>query len=248
MSDTGIMERIVAILNKAENTDNEHERKSFMQAAHAMSAKHSIDLSMARAHSEDKEKSRQNLPIQKSFEMGVKGDRGAGTYSDLLIAIGEAHEMTWWRIGNQEVELYGLSFDMEYVEKLYPILLIQMVEETTEFLNSGDWKRDGITRSDARFSFCRSFATTVKERIYSARIEARREAEKDYSDTSLALVLSDQKKEVRSLFRGVHPVNKFYKEDRKDRSAAGRARGREAGKRARISASEGVSQRGKIGK
>lgn len=241
-----VLERIARILKQAENTDNEHERDTAMNAAHMLSSKHSIDLSMARAYAEGEEQSRQNLPSQKSFEMGQKGDRGAGTYSDLLIAIGEAHDMDWWRYGNEEVSLFGLSFDMEYVERLFPILLIQMVEETRTFLDSGEWKQDGVKRTEARYSFCRSFARRVKERIATARYQAKREAEQQYSGSGMELVLSDQRKEVRSLFRGVHPTNKAFRDQRRDMSRTGRSKGREAGERARISADAELAQQGKL--
>ena len=53
MRDDKLLTRISALLRQAENTDNEHEAETFMQAAQRLATASSIDLAVARARLDD---------------------------------------------------------------------------------------------------------------------------------------------------------------------------------------------------
>lgn len=202
-SDDKRLKLIAAILNQAENTDVEAEKDTFFSAAQSMATKHGIDLAIARQFTKYGEKAKQNEVQVIRVEIGEKGDRGAGTYSDLMIGIIDANEIMWLRANdNSWVELYGMKFDIEYAKDLYAVLLTQMVIECRIFLDSDEWKLDGTTRSDARISFCYGFTTHIKQRLTNTRLEAERSAQNQHVDdgVSVALVLSDQRKEIRSTY------------------------------------------------
>lgn len=239
------IELIAQLLAKAESTEFAEERETFMRAAEKKAARLSIDLSVARAHKDGKEARSKNAPVKQEFDIGTKGDRGAGTYSDLLTALGEAHDMRWWRYGNERVDLVGLSFDMEYIEKVYPILLYEMVKGCQNFLSSGTWKSDGVTRSEARFSYCKTFAETVKSRIISTRLEARNEHERESGD-SVALVVADQKKEIHSLFRSEYDTSKRFKDGRRVSSWKARAAGNLDGRNVSLHLHEEIAETRKL--
>src|SRR5664280_1077312 len=48
--------RIAALLRKAESTDNEHEADAYLQAAQRLATLSAVDIALARAHSEHRER------------------------------------------------------------------------------------------------------------------------------------------------------------------------------------------------
>lgn len=240
---------IAAILNKAENTDNEAEKDTYFSAAQNMATKHGIDLAIARQHTRSGEKSKQNEVQVARIEIGRKGDRGSGTYSDLLISIADANEILWVRdLGNTWVELYGMKFDIEYAQNLYAVLLVQMVTECNEFLTEGTWREHGDSRMDAKISFCSAFMGQIKHRLTQARLDAEREAQSKHTDdgVSVALVLADQRREIRG---------KYYEKRRgigtyrlpSGRNHAGHRKGHEAGNNANLHNRDEIDSRKSIG-
>lgn len=238
-SDDKVLEKIAQILTKAERTDNPHERDTFFAAADALAAKHSIDLALARAHTEGKERSRHRV-VAKTVVVGTKGDRGGGTYAELLVDLAEGHDMAW-AIRGEKVTLFGTEFDIAYVEKLYPSVLFHMVQDVQKFLDEGEWKGEGVKRLDARFSFCRSFGLVVRRRIKDIRKDAISDA-----GSGAELVLADQRTEIRKLFRqSVKRSNST--ETRRDTSASGRRAGGASARNVRLGGEAGeIGARGAV--
>jgi hypothetical protein len=56
MTDDKMLARIAALLRQAEGTDNQHEADAFMAAAQRLATATSIDLAVARAHSDKRTK------------------------------------------------------------------------------------------------------------------------------------------------------------------------------------------------
>ena len=232
--------KVAAILAKAERTDNEAEREAFMHAAETLAAKYSFEMDLLRSLNKEKSEEGQNRVISKTFDIGTKGDRGAGTYSDLLIAIAEAHDMSWYRWGNDQVALYGGSFDMAYIEAVYPTILVHMVQESNKFLKSGVWKVRDVTRSEARYSFCLAYSQRVKQRM----VEARQDVVQEFANEgkNVSLVLADKRAETYKLYWENHSSGKYYHDSRVSRSYEGRKSGDSAGAKVRISLADEVSE------
>ena len=92
MRDDKLLTRIAGLLRQAENTDNEHEAETFMQAAQRLATSASIDLAVARAH--DPAARRTTTPITRQIAIGETGKRGLKTYVQLFVAIARANDVT----------------------------------------------------------------------------------------------------------------------------------------------------------
>ncbi|HEY5880961.1 MAG TPA: DUF2786 domain-containing protein, partial [Nakamurella sp.] len=91
MSDKDLS-RIAALLRKAEGTDNEHEADAYLQAAQRLATLASVDLALARSHTQRQE--RRPVPAQRAIVIGESGKRGLRTYVELFLAIGRANNLT----------------------------------------------------------------------------------------------------------------------------------------------------------
>src|SRR5881392_2872122 len=88
MTDDKMLARIAALLRQAEGTDNQHEAEAFMAAAQRLATATSIDLAVARAHSAERTKSQ--MPVQRTITIGNAGTRGLRTYVQLFVVIANA--------------------------------------------------------------------------------------------------------------------------------------------------------------
>ena len=82
MTDDKMLARIAALLRQAEGTDNQHEADAFMAAAQRLATATSIDLAVARAHSDQRTKAQ--TPVQRTITIGNAGARGLRTYVQLF--------------------------------------------------------------------------------------------------------------------------------------------------------------------
>ena len=78
MTDDKMLARIAALLRQAEGTDNQHEADAFMAAAQRLATATSIDLAVARSHSDKRTKAQ--MPVQHTITIGNPGTRGMRTY------------------------------------------------------------------------------------------------------------------------------------------------------------------------
>ena len=202
-----ILAEIAALLNKAENTDNEHEASAFMHAAQVKATRHAIDLATARAHTEKSQ--RRTQPTHERIELGEKGKRGLKHYVSLFLAIGRANDVTCNIAHNSTyVIAFGMPEDIEMTKTLYTSLVMQMVEASNRYLKSGAYKEEKVWMQRrvpnpdygygywdgepktivesgyfpvdgriARASFQEAFAGRIGHRLMVARLEARNAAE-----------------------------------------------------------------------
>lgn len=147
MSDN-MVSRIAKILNQAERAEEgSPEREAFMERAMTLSAAHSIDLAVARAHTVKKERVEQ--PEQRSFkvgEIGVAANKNAH-FADLMIAICDANDVQV-TISGSSVYVFGngMPSDLDMCERFFALLSVQMVQEADAGLRNGD---NGEWRDDA---------------------------------------------------------------------------------------------------
>ncbi|GAC47088.1 DUF2786 domain-containing protein [Gordonia aichiensis] len=265
MRDDKLLTRIAALLRQAENTDNEHEAETFMQAAQRLATSASIDLAVARAH--DPAARRSTTPITRQIAIGETGKRGLKTYVQLFVAIARANDVTVDVAGNSTFVLaYGYSADIDTCVALYTSLLIQMVAASDAYLRSGDYKgemsarvvrrgsgwrsrrvveRKPVAPITARLNFQSAFAERIGLRLTEARDAARREAmERDESrelpsgSTSTAIALRDKEIEVSNFYKSESTARGTWRPTSASSgySEGARQAGDRAGRRAKIGA------------
>lgn len=196
MRDDKLLTRIAGLLRQAENTDNDHEAETFMQAAQRLATAASIDLAVARAH--DPARRKDTTPISRQITIGEAGKRGLRTYVQLFAAITAANDVTVDVAGNSTFVLaYGFSSDIDTCEALYTSLVVQMVAASDAYLRSGAYKGEEFSRVvtrgtgwrarrvvetkplspiTARLNFQSAFAERIGKRLSEAREAARSEA------------------------------------------------------------------------
>ena len=196
-----VVETISRLLAIAEDDNaTKAERESAAARAQILSTRHSIDLDMARKHSQDKEKVQ--VPIVRQVEVGRKGDRGSGAYSTLLASICRPNGIRVVYNGDSHVTMYGFEDSIDMAELLYGVLAPQMVSECREYIKTGEWKTKAKSIGDARRSFYAGFCAHIEERLDAARQEAEDDAEEEYQaqGQSTALVLRTRKEKVEELY------------------------------------------------
>lgn len=243
---TDISKKIALILNKAENTDNEDERDTFFVAAQKMATRAEIDLDVLRYENREEENKKHNKVEIRRVEMGQKGDRGAGAYSDLYVEIARVNEIRCiWN--NSEVDAYGFPFDLDHTEALFNVVVGQMVADCIKYLDSDEWRGYAKNKNDARKSFYEGYRNRIVLRLKKAKKEAEADAEEEYAEkgVSTSLVLADKKRKVESVYwKDAYKYG--YNRKARGTSAEARRAGDQAGKSARISSSSEISGRGQI--
>ena len=265
MRDDKLLTRIAGLLRQAENTDNEHEAETFMQAAQRLATAASIDLAVARAH--DPAARRKTTPITRQVAIGETGKRGLRTYVQLFVAIARANDVTVDVAGNNTFVLaYGYEADIDTCEALYTSLLIQMVAASDAYLRSGDYRgetsarvvrkgtgwrsrrvveRKPLAPITARLNFQSAFAERIGVRLTEARDAAREEAvarddsrELPAGSTSTALALRDKELEVSSFYKTESTARGTWRPTSASSgySEGARQAGDRAGRRAKIGA------------
>ena len=146
MSDNRLLEKIAALLSRAENSDSEHEAELAMKKAQELSTLYSIDLAKARLVNQNKAASA--TPVRKTINVGTPGQRGLRTFTDLLLGICAANDVKVL-ISRDATTVYahGFAEDIEATEALFASLSVQMVSASEAFKKTGEWKKDTTYRA-----------------------------------------------------------------------------------------------------
>jgi hypothetical protein len=190
------LERIAALLNQAEGTDNAAEREAFMKKAQQLATIHSLDLARARSHTRSKENS---TPVQRTITVGERREHGRLVRIDLILGISHANDVKM-TISHDRTRVYAHGFeeDINAMEALYASLVVQMADEAEKFLDRGEWKKDTalrkkrvkvesyyggvyyedqwghypVPKQTARGEFQSAFASQIETRLMLAKREA----------------------------------------------------------------------------
>ena len=239
-----ILEKIAAILNKAENTDNEHERESFQRAAEKMAARHAIDLEVARQHTKDK--NAKQAPVARKIVLGDKGERLVKSRINLFVKIGLEHGLRIYVHGDGiSVDAFGMPSDIDIVEMFYAVLVIQMTEAGNEFISSGEYRRlDAKANAQvARSEFYDAFANKIGLRMREIRWREEREAAAEHKPGEMALVLASKKDEVNAGYREQYGRTGVWKHSGSAKySPHARRAGNKAGEKARLGGERQLTQ------
>ena len=219
MSD--LMDKIGALLLKAERSDNEHEQDAFMKKAQQLATLASIDLESARLRQETKEK--RETPEARHVKLFEWGDKSQtkSYFIELFMTIGRANDCRFLISHyNDYVVAHGFPSDIDVTEALYQSLSLQMVAAAEQYLKTKEYRKEMVTYDDpngwsyrtkpmdgrtARRNFYDGFRQRIGERLQEAKREAIAEAEpvqvSEGQTESAALVLKCRTDEVDAFYR-----------------------------------------------
>ena len=241
MTDDKMLARIAALLRQAEGTDNTHEAEAFMAAAQRLATATSIDLAVARSHSDKRTKAQ--TPVQRTITIGNAGSRGLRTYVQLFVVIAAANDVTCDIASNSTfVYAYGFAEDIDASHALYAGLVMQMVKASEAYISSG--KHRPTPTITARINFQLAFGARVGKRLSEAREQARQEATRSRnSRPGTAIALRDKDIELRSFYRETSDARGSWRATSATAgySSSARRAGDRAGRRARLGNSSELS-------
>lgn len=214
-----MLERVRALLNKAECTDNSHEAEAYTAKALGLVERYGIDLAMA-------QEARGTRGVPTSKHLTVPNPNPLGRVI-LLTVLARTHNCVAVRTatGNKTtVSLVGYESDIEVVEMLWASLMLQATSAMVRYRG-----RDaGETRS-YRATFLHSFARKVGDRL----TEARRETLSERTSPGTEMVLASRADAVQAAYGTAFPSTTTTSV-RSGRSRTGYDDGQAAGGRANL--------------
>jgi hypothetical protein len=172
MSDlTKTMERIAALIAKAESTTHPEEAQAFIAGAQRIATANAIDLAVARQHAQRAD--RRELLAQRRLDIGPPRSHANARLVALLITVTWHNDVrcTITR-GNTSVTMYGFGSDMDVVQALYSSLAVQMVTAAHEAIRRGEHRKEENHYFSERAWEYRSDARTFKANFYDGFIAA----------------------------------------------------------------------------
>jgi Protein of unknown function (DUF2786) len=234
MTDDKMLARIAALLRQAEGTDNQHEADAFMAAAQRLATATSIDLAVARSHSDKRTKAQ--MPEQRTITIGNPGTRGLRTYVQLFVVIANANDVKCDVASNSTfVYAYGFAEDIDASHALYASLVMQMVRASELYIASGAHRPTPTIT--ARINFQLAFGARIGKRLTEAREEAQREATNSSdSRPGTAIALRDKDIELKDFYRQTSAARGTWRATSATAgySSAARRAGDRAGRQARL--------------
>lgn len=255
------IDRIAALLAKAERTDNPAEADAYLMKAQALATLASIDLATARNHTNVKESS---TPVSRTVSIGEKGKRANTHLVSLFVAVAHSNS-THVDVARDSTYVisYGMKGDLDSVDTLFASLAVQMTTQAHIFITSGSWrgesfdarvkvaggyrrKRTTFTAQTARAAFYRAYVTRIDERLREGRQEGikQSDAREEPGAQSAALVLASREKMVSEFHRNTSKARGSwggYSGAATGNSGSAAGAGRKAASRARLSESPALA-------
>lgn len=236
-----MLARIAALLRQAEGTDNAHEAEAFMAAAQRLATATSIDLAVARSHTDQRAKAQ--MPAQRTITIGEAGTRGLRTYVQLFVVIAAANDVKCDVAANSTfVHAYGFAEDIDASHALYASLVMQMVKASEAYIASGAHRPTPTIT--ARLNFQLAFGARIGQRLSEARDQELAAATKeDSSRPGTAVALRDKDLELKDFYRQASQARGTWRATSATAgySSAARRAGDRAGRRARLGPSQELS-------
>lgn len=188
------LDRIRALLAKAESTTFPEEAETYTAKAQELMARHSIDAALidAAAGASSAAPAGVRIAVDPPYEMAK---------SILLDEVARANRCrSVWSKALAVCTVFGFPTDLELVELLYTSLLVQA---TTAMTAEGSRDDRSSTRS-FRQAFLTAYATRIGERLAGAAERAGREAAAELGG-SLLPVLAARDEAVQERFRATFP-------------------------------------------
>jgi hypothetical protein len=239
MTDSGdkMLERVRALLAKAESTDFPAEAEALTAKAQELMARHAIDEAMlAQASGRSDEVAKTTLHLEGWYYMKDWTLLTVVARANGCDAVGERSR---WkkdpRTGTMraysafcsvDVHVYGTADDRAKVELLFTSLLVQAAAAAQKLPTPYDTKRQTFLNS-----FLDGFAVAVNGRLRKANVEAAKAAGVETDGTGQALVLVSKSEAVQRAIKEDHGKTKKAA-SRGSSSAAGFFAGKAAGEKA----------------
>ena len=180
------LDRISALLAKAERTDNEAEADAYLMKAQQLATLASVDLAVARARIARREARQQ--PESRTTTIGEKARRANPHLISLFVAIAHANDAQVDVASNSTYVIgYGMPADLDVVETIFASLAVHMVHSSQSYVTERTWvgetyvaaaargrrgQRRPHTAQTARAAFYRAYVERISERLAVARQEA----------------------------------------------------------------------------
>ncbi|HEV2809851.1 MAG TPA: DUF2786 domain-containing protein [Acidimicrobiales bacterium] len=189
--DRRILEKVRALLAKAESTTFPEEAEALSSKAQELMARHSIDEAMvgsgAAARADDAPTG-VRVPVDDPY---------AGAKSMLLSEVASANRCrAVWSKGLGFSTVVGFESDLEFVEVLYTSVLVQATSAMVAAGSRVDRSGRSRTRS-FRQAFLTAYATRIGHRLRAAEAASQAAAAEEYGDALLP-VLADRSAAVRA--------------------------------------------------
>ena len=129
------LDRISALLAKAERTDNEAEADAYLMKAQQLATLASVDLAVARARIARREARQQ--PESRTTTIGEKGRRANPHLISLFVAIAHANDAQVDVASNSTYVIgYGMPADLDVVETIFGSLAVHMVHTSQAYVTA----------------------------------------------------------------------------------------------------------------
>lgn len=195
--DQRMLDRVRALLAKAESTGFPEEAEAFTAKAQELMARHSIDYALLSAQAGSREE-----PTGR--RVGIDNPYEAPKVLLLNAVAGANRCRSVWSKKFGFATVFGYATDLDAVELLYTSLLVQA---TTAMVHAGS-QRDRYGRSSTRFfrqSFLTAYAHRIGERLRFATQHANEQATQETGQDKLLPVLAAREDTVRSAFETMFP-------------------------------------------
>lgn len=210
-----IARKIRALLDKAESTEFDHERETFISKATALMVQHNIDQAMVDANGQKVDRGE---IMTRHLHGEAKGPYALARSTIMGAACAATGATTWRQNGN--IIIVGFKDQLDASEALYTSLLLQASTELERSYSKRHGNRMSYTRN-----FLLSFGGSAWRKIEEAASQAKKTAED--SSPGSSLVLLDAKAQIDSYLedQGVKIVEhstQVHGQGHLDGSAAGR--------------------------
>lgn len=248
--DDDLLQRIRALLSQAESTTFPEEAEAFTAKATELMTRYAIDAALLwDVDQRDEEPQQMIIELRRPFvpQKAVLVHQVARSFGCSAIRLGR-HSGS----GVEPVAIVGYRSDLAMVELLLTSLLVQLTTAMTSRVAEGP-SRTAAQVASYRRSFIMGFTGAVSTRLHAQTSTARRQRDDDQrtagspgSSSSTAVVLADRAASVDQAFRRHFPMVRTSSIS-VGSSAAGRAAGSEAGRRADLGRDR-LSNRAELGR
>jgi hypothetical protein len=235
MTDEVMLDKIRALLAKAEATNFPEEARAFFEGAQRLMVQHSIDEAMLRKTTDS------GTPTFKTVLIQAPYLRSKGSLLAVVAKVNNCRVVAPYKTrggdGTANYTIYGFTNSIQTTEMLYTSLLVQM---TSELLDAElDIPRD-VHGKTWKNNFLLGFCVEIQKRLETVTQEVVRE-------TGMGLVLLSEAAKVDAFLSAT--AGRLTTNNRKVRySAQAYGAGREAGSRANINQRSVSNVKGAIGR
>ncbi|WP_241831687.1 DUF2786 domain-containing protein [Parafrankia soli] len=195
--DQGLLDKVRALLAKAESTSFAEEAEALTAKAQQLMARHSIDEALLAA-----QRTATVEPIGRRIGIDNPYEAAKAILLNVIAGANRCHAVWAKHLGSSTV--VGYPSDIDAVELLYTSLLVQA---TTAMTHAGTRQdRHGRSRTRSfRQSFLTAFATRIGERLRVATEQASAQAVAEAGDPRLLPVLASRDESVRAAVAAMFP-------------------------------------------